>query len=358
MTAPQPRVVGLDALRALAALAVFVCHLGAYWELSGLPAKIPQVLDVGAHGVDVFIVMSGFVLGLAAFRAGRSLRVDNFLARRAVRLAPPYYVALAAAAVLAMSPIAQWFVPEPATATDVAWHVFFLQTWNPDRLGSINGSLWSVALEAQLYLVFPLIVLAIRRWGVAPVAALAVGLTLVMSTTSVQGPIWEALTDEHNLPVRLVQFVAGVACAHLFVSGRVPSARALWMVAALGGLVALAWSTAAVEPGRVLAWTIPSAALVLLVASTHGHALASTPLERWGLASYSFYVVHQPMILILGPLIRPHVTSDLLALGVGLLVVLPLTAVAAWVLYVLVERPAHEYGRRRFPLSREAVPAR
>lgn len=208
--------------------------------LSGLPSKVPQLLDVGAHGVDVFIVMSGFVLGLAAFRAGRSLRMDNFLVRRAVRLAPPYYVALAAATALAMSPIAHWFVPEPATATDVAWHVVFLQTWNPARLGSINGSLWSVGLEAQLYLVFPLVVLVARRWGIAPTAAGAIVLSLAMSALPLEGGVWAALTDEHNLPVRFVQFLAGVASARLFVSGRLPSVRILWTVTIIGGLVALA----------------------------------------------------------------------------------------------------------------------
>ncbi|QNF93451.1 acyltransferase [Janibacter sp. YB324] len=350
----HPRVVGLDALRGLAALAVFVCHLGAYWELSELPAKLPQLLDVGAHGVDVFIVMSGFVLGLAAFRAGASLRMDNFLARRAWRLAPPYLVALALATALAMSPIARWFVPEPARWSDVAWHLLFAQTWNPDRLGSINGSLWSVALEAQLYLVFPLVVLAVRRWGVLPVVLATATLSVVMSTVPADGALWDALTDEHNLPIRLVQFVLGVGCAHLYVSRRTPSSRVLWLVVVLGGLVALGWSTAAFEPGRVLAWSLPCAALILLVAGPAGQGLASTPLERWGLGSYSFYIVHQPVILLMSPLVRDHIASDALALFAGLVVALPATAGTAWLLYVLVERPSHQYGRRTFPLTATA----
>lgn len=356
MPPERQRIIGLDALRALAALAVFVCHLGTYWGLSGLPAKLPQVLALGAHGVDVFIVMSGFVLGVAAFRAGPSLRMDNFLKRRAVRLGPPYLVALALATALAMSPISSWFVAEPARWSDVAWHVAFAQTWNPERLGSINGSLWSVALEAQLYLLFPVVVLIVRRWEVAPVITVAAVLSIVLSTISVDGALWAALTDEHNLPVRLVQFVAGVACARLFVAGRLPSPKVLWAVTLLSGLVAVAWSTAALEPGRVLVWAVPCATVTLLVAGTHGRRLARTPLERWGLGSYSFYIVHQPMILALGPL-GERVDSDVVALALGLLVALPLTAAVAWVVYVLVERPAHQYGRRHFPLAAETAPA-
>lgn len=101
---------------------------------------------------------------------------------------------------------------------------------------------------------------------------------------------------------------------------------------------------------------MPCATVTLLVAGTLGRRLARTPLERWGLGSYSFYLVHQPMILALGPL-GERVDSDVVALALGLLVALPLTAAVAWVVYVLVERPAHQYGRRHFPLAAESAPA-
>ncbi|WP_306512330.1 acyltransferase family protein [Janibacter hoylei] len=351
------RVVGLDALRGLAALAVFVCHLGAYWGLTGLPSKVPQLLDVGAHGVDVFIVLSGFVLGLVAFRAGDSLRMDNFLIRRAVRLSPPYFTALAIATVLAMSPLYSWFVAERATWTDLTWHIFFAQTWNPARLGTINGSLWSVALEAQLYLTFPLIVLIARRWGMLPIVVGAVAMSVLMSSVSWGGPVGAGFTDEHNLPIRLVQFVAGVWGAHRYVSDRLPPRLVLWAMAVLGGLAAVGWSTAAFAPGRIVAWTIPCVGLVLLAAGPLGPSLSRTPFERWGLASYSFYVIHQPVLLLLAHFVRPHVASDVLAFVVGLVVALPVTALAAWVLYVLVERPSHEFGRRHFLLRSSSDPA-
>ena len=63
------------------------------------------------------------------------------------------------------------------------------------------------------------------------------------------------------------------------------------------------------------------------------------------------------MILALGPL-GERVDSDVVALALGLLVALPLTAAVAWVGYVLVERPAHQFGRRHFRLTAEARSAR
>lgn len=110
------------------------------------------------------------------------------------------------------------------------------------------------------------------------------------------------------------------------------------------------WTTADVEPGRVVVWSIPCAAAILLVAGPGGARLASTPLERWGLASYSFYLLHQPIVLVAGHVLRPHLTHDVAALLVGTVVALPLTALAAWLLYVGVERPSHRFGRRRFAI--------
>lgn len=85
MNSVPGRIVGVDALRALAALAVFLCHLVAYWQLTDLPFRLPELFATGAHGVDLFIVLSGFVLGLPSFHASRPLRTRNFLARRAFR---------------------------------------------------------------------------------------------------------------------------------------------------------------------------------------------------------------------------------------------------------------------------------
>ena len=127
-------VVGLDALRILAALAVFVCHLAAYWELQDLPLKLPELLANGSHGVDVFIVLSGFVLSLPVLVTGRELDTANFLRRRASRILPPYYVALALAAALALSPVAWMIVAERASLGDLAWHA------SSSRRGPRRGS--------------------------------------------------------------------------------------------------------------------------------------------------------------------------------------------------------------------------
>lgn len=348
-------VLGLDALRFLAALAVFVCHLAAYWGLTGLPLKLPELLTIGAHGVDVFIVLSGFVLSLPVFATGRDLNTANFLRRRATRILPPYYVALAFAAAIALSPAAGWTVAQRASLADLGWHAVLLQTWTPSRLGTINGSLWSVALEVQLYLLLPLLIVIAKRWGLSAVVTGAAVLSVVLSAVDLPGALGAALNDEHNLPIRLIQFVAGMACARIVAAGRAPSRRILWPALVVSALAAVGATTVEFRVGQAVLWALAASFLLLLVVDQLGPALARTPLEKWGLGAYSFYLLHQPIMLILGKMIRPHVANDWLALVVGIVVCLPVVSVAAWGMYLVVERPVHRFGRARYPVLQKAV---
>lgn len=348
-------VLGLDALRILAALAVFVCHLAAYWRLQDLPFKLPQLLAVGAHGVDVFIVLSGFVLSLPVFATGRDLDTGNFLLRRATRILPPYYGALAFAAVIAMSSAATWTVADRASLGDLAWHVVLLQTWAPSRVGTINGSLWSVALEVQLYLLLPVLIVMARRWGMTPIVFGAVIMSSVLSVVDLPGTMGAVLADEHNLPIRLVQFVAGMACAWVVAARKMPSRRLMWPALMVSGLVALGSSTADLRGGQAVLWSVAAAFLLLLTVDHLGPGLARTPFERWGLGAYSFYLLHQPIVLILGHFVGPQVGNGWLALVVGIVVCLPVVSVAAWGMYLVVERPVHRFGRARYPVLQKAV---
>src|SRR5580765_5188837 len=117
----RSRIAGIDGMRAIAALSVFGCHLVAYWHLQGrLPLKLTPLSELGAHGVDLFVVISGFCLALPVARSGLVLDSTNFFIRRAARILPPYYVALAACATLAIIPrTSHYVVGTPAGAKEV-----------------------------------------------------------------------------------------------------------------------------------------------------------------------------------------------------------------------------------------------
>lgn len=356
-TTTSARVEGVDALRGLAAIAVFVCHIGGYWGFLDLPGKLPQLVAAGAHGVDVFIVISGFCLALPLAGHRRPLRIPQFYGRRAWRILPPYYVALAIAAVLALLP-ATWHltVARQATLGDVLLHLVTGQAWVPGEVGTINGSLWSVALEVQLYLLFPLLVLAWRRWGITPVLIGAVALDLAWRGSGALGgpaPVGSDLV----VPARLDQFVAGMACAVAIRAGFTWSVRRGLVVFAIATLAALGTSTLDLGVFTGVAWAAAGSSAVLLLAGPLGRALGGTVLDRFGARSFSFYLLHQPVLLVGAPVVALLPGGMPVQLVVGGAIAFLVTVAAAELLYRGIELPSHHAGRRRFPVTVER-PAR
>lgn len=334
-------------------MAVLVCHIAGYWTFMALPWKLPELMALGAHGVDVFIVISGFVLFLPVVKARGYLDSRQFYGRRAFRILPAYYLALLFAAILAMwSRTAPLVVGERATVPELLLHVGGMQTWFPGSLGSINGSLWSISLELHLYLIFPLLVVVWKRWGLLPIFVVSVVLAVLWDATrewGVSGPVGFGLGGIHALPARLLQFVIGMWCAVKVVSGDLGRPRT-WLLAVLGtGLLATIASTAQWHVVAIhTAWGALGAALVMLACS---HALdfpALNVTEKFGERSYSFYLLHQPVLLILAPAVAllPGWPTQLVVGGLGTFIII---SVLAHVMYGAVELPTHKLGRRFFP---------
>ncbi|KYH43076.1 hypothetical protein AZH51_06405 [Branchiibius sp. NY16-3462-2] len=337
---------GVDALRGIGAFAVFVCHLNQYWSFLHLPGKLPQLSALAAHGVDLFIVISGFCLALPLTRGQPAVDAVPFWKRRALRILPSYYVALLAAFLLAVLP-ATWhlLVRSPATGGDLAAYAFFIQPWIPSTTGAINGSLWSVSLEVHLYLVFPLLVLWWRRWGLWSLLVASCVLSVVWSALGPLAP-GTALGYSFTLPDRLIQFVAGMCCAVIYQHRSAIDRR--WLVAALavGLVMAAGVDTADIGLGQAVVWAFPCAAAVLLFTGPVGDWFAETPLDGFGLRSYSFYLVHQPVIQVAAPAVAllPDAWPVYWILGGGL--VLLATSLVARVLYRCVEQPSHALSRQ------------
>ena len=144
---------------------------------------------------DFFVVLTGFVLFLPFAR--RPERIDEFQARtylwrRMRRIVIPYYVALAYAVLLPQFLVvvmrlfgreASW-QPMPSLG-DWLSHLTFSHMFFADHWSTMNGSLWTMSLEMQLYLLFPLLLIAANRWGWrALVVAIVVSVIFRMSSPS------------------------------------------------------------------------------------------------------------------------------------------------------------------------------
>lgn len=347
------RLSGLDGIRGLAALFVLLhhCYLLSF---PGYPANTGPAwagwLLYGHLAVVVFIVLSGFSLAVGPARAGwRTGPLPRFARRRAWRILPPYWAALTFSLIMSWGIAAPPGSAPPTGRTVVAFGLLL-----QDVVGAPtpNGAFWSIAVEAQLYLILPLLLLARRRIGaVATVGAV----TVVVVTIGAAAPVLPALRPlMHLAPQFAALFALGAVTAGIVTAGdrarRVPWH---WLAAALAApaLVATAvlgsvwwfshmfWIDLAVGPA--------TACLLAAVAVGRPRSLVRTldagPVRRLGRFSYSLYLVHAPIVVAVSTrLVAPRVT------GVGgflvtLAVAVPVAVGTAWAFSAVFEAPFQRY---------------
>ncbi|RYG70842.1 acyltransferase [bacterium] len=353
------RLAYIDTLRGVAALAVLYCHFLAYWldsvRVSGanLMAVVTRVATLGSHGVDLFIVLSGFCLFFPIVRKSRDnagITPIAFYRRRARRLLPAYYVALTIAFLLAISPLHTLIVAKPASFTDFLAYVFLVQTWSTKTMGAINGSLWSIALEAQLYLVFPLLLLIWRKKGLLPVVITGV-------LTGIFWQLFSSWSQTHHLlgirgdilfsafPARWIEFIAGMVAAHYVCHPSVKSAR-IGLVLFLVGIPAAVFTVVAHLSATFIsavAWGIPFAGLIVCLSHLPDTLFSAKKPLRFitgiGIVSYSLYLLHQPMLLLLAPFIKSLKLSIPLNFLIFTVIIIPLFYLIAIGFFNLFEKP-------------------
>ena len=330
----RAREAFLDGLRGLAALYVVAHH--AFLEVGSVPrgrgaALAATVFQFGRLSVAVFIVLSGYCLTASANRAD-PLGVGSlprFLARRAWRILPPYYAALALSLACVMF-IPQldrrtgghWDITLPVTVGAVGAHVLMIQNLSAGWAYKCNHAMWSVATECQIYVLFPLLLLpCVRRLGAATAV---VGACVLGAGCHYVAPGLDAAR-----PWYVGLFAIGMAAALTAKrSDLLPvEAQRRWGRWAFG--LALLTMAVAAANGRLKnhPWAVDlptgaaAGAFILycrsLTRPTNGRpGLTLSVLESraavWlGVASYSLYLIHPPVLAALHPLVRAAGGSDL-----------------------------------------------
>jgi peptidoglycan/LPS O-acetylase OafA/YrhL len=374
-TRSLPYVAALDGVRAIAVTAVLLYHAG----VPGVPG--------GFLGVDLFFVLSGFLITSLLLRElGGSGRIDlgRFWVRRARRLLPAAFLVIAVCLVAAAI-----FLPGEAARTRadalaafvyvnnweqiLADHSYFVAFQQP----SLLQHLWSLAVEEQFYLLWPLVLgLCLgrlgRRWTIALTLAgvlLSAAAMALLFTPGEDASRAYFGTDTHASGLLVGALLAFAWPLGRFHAAPRKSAAALLDAAAVAGLVAVlaamvTWHD--VDPivyrGGLLAFAV--AAAVLLAAVSHpacraGALLGVLPLRWIGARSYGIYLWHWPVMA----LTRPDVD---VALSRWILVPLQIGAVVALAAasYRWVEQPVRsgragralkEWLDRRAPRRRLAI---
>jgi peptidoglycan/LPS O-acetylase OafA/YrhL len=361
------RVVGLDGLRGVAALFVVLhhCYLMSYpgYPYNTGPSWLAWLL-YGHLAVVVFIALSGFSLAVAPARKEWKLGGKaRFAHRRAWRILPPYWAALVFSLIIAWA-----VVPQPGSAPPNGKTVVVYGLLMQDVFGSPvpNGAFWSIAVEAQLYLVFPLLLLVLRRAGAI---VMVTAVTVVVAAVGLLAPHVPAVGLLTRLtPQFAALFALGLAAAGIQrASERVRRLPWQWfaLVAVVPVLVLLAVK-GSVWWDREHFWVDlafgPAIALLLAAVATRRARsivwlLDTWPIRRLGSFSYSLYLIHAPIVVAISlKVVSPHFAPGLTRFGVTLALAVPVSVLAARWFGAVFEIPFQRY--RSWTALREAARAR
>jgi len=323
----QPtRLAFLDGIRGVCALYVVVCHSYTFTHGAVFDANDPAIAFSDGHfAVDVFLIVSGYGLGLSALKHG--MNQSRFFARRARRILPPYYAALAIALALIWLQFKtagiDW-VPDPK---QLLANLLLLNDLYPD----LNASFpfWSVAVEWRLYFLFPLLVFVFKRWGTAALFACAAVLAVLMQAAiatlfphlALDGSCpWYVVLLAMGLwgaycqPDRLLAKLMLIGSTGLVVAGFGTHAGVVFCDLAVGGFAVSAIAWLRYHPKTVL-----SSSLLVFVGS-------------W---SYSLYLSHVTTLYVVAAISKHWHWPPLAIFWLGIVT----AVVAAYGFYGLFERP-------------------
>lgn len=340
----------IQGLRGLAVLLVVLYHAG----LSGLPG--------GYVGVDVFFVISGYLItGLLLREIEDTDKIDfaRFYARRIRRLMP------AAAVVLVATLGAGWVIYSPLelaqlTSSAFATAIYASNIWfaylSTDYLASDAGAnpllhTWSLAVEEQFYLLWPLLLFFVARFG--SVRTLRVRLVFSMGTLAVVSLAACILLSQYaqpwaffGSPTRAWEFAAGGLIALWGTDRWLQNPNRVRLAGGAGLILILAaaglYTDKTTFPGYAAIVPVLGTALVILAGRSMIHVgagawLSVTPLRFVGDISYSLYLWHWPVFVFLALEVGPlGATERIFGLAAAFLL--------AWLTYVLVENPVR-FGR-------------
>jgi peptidoglycan/LPS O-acetylase OafA/YrhL len=337
----------IDGMRGCAASYIVFHHameMSRYKPTTAAQRFLGDLLGQGHSVVTIFIAISGFCLMLPVARSGLKLTggARKFFKGRVHRILPPYYIALALSilVIVLLIPAGERlaFLRAPSMQFSIMMHFLLIHNLNQSTFYGINGPLWSVATECQIYLLFPLMILAWRRFGM--VWSLLGIFILAHLAFHISGD---------RIPFNYIfTFALGMAAAVATVERR--AERWLFLVCCcslIGFILSVRWKVVVSDLCiGVLMATLMAILSVGKIAWLR--KLLSLRLLTWiGSFSYSLYLIHallQDCYLSTG--FSAHHTGTSLQLIIMFFVVSPINFLVAYLFYFVAEKPFLNRKRR------------
>ncbi|HYQ03651.1 MAG TPA: acyltransferase [Polyangiaceae bacterium] len=308
----------LTSVRFLAALEVVLMH--TMFELGGdavraVPAPISQLLTSGVLAVSFFFVLSGFILTYTYCDDEGDLRTApaKFWRARFARIYPLYFLGFLMDAPrvvsLFLGSVASAWTAVVKIAGAGAAYLTLTQAWHPRVTKTWNTPGWTLSVEAFYYATFPLLLLVTKRWKLSSICWAAValwGVPILLYASKFEAAMnpsartfWRSFP-----PLRLGEFVLGVAAGRLFLTKRfAPQLKGLGLVGAIAVALVLLLAVGANSlPAYLLRYTLGAPLFALAILALASGALptpswlGSSGLVLLGRASYAVYILHLPFM--------------------------------------------------------------
>ena len=362
----------IDILRGLAALGVVLFHarvdLWVGWveihthperfsAFDRLVAWLSIPLPFLGSGVMLFFLLSGFCIHYPNVSA-KQLKLGNYLIRRLARIFPPYLAAVLFSLLIEL--ICRYWLGHKTSSQLTIWKTVFMLQNYPPVTGQLwaNPSLWSLPVEVELYLVYPLIFWVSHKISLRWVFGSILFISL--------GALWLSITEfpwlENNFAKYLIVWCSGAFLAIMFKDAK----NSLWkpwyfiLSFVAFGVAILSLKILPQFIGYIF-WSIGFFFLIILCLSSRKPALLLPkqllqPLLKLGQISYSLYLIHFPLFRLMGG-IWVQATGEKPA---NLLLSFAAAGVAIGVgrvFYSVVERPTHQLARALGRGKAEVKPA-
>ncbi|WP_348262105.1 acyltransferase [Telmatobacter sp. DSM 110680] len=354
---PRVHLRYVDGFRGFAALYVVLNHAflqtwpgnlyGAAFAPQGTVAFMTHWLDFGTSAVTFFIAISGFCLMLPVLGNQGTLGpggARGFFYHRARRILPPYYAALLLSIGLVATLIGSYThsvydASLPMTKFGIFSHFVLIHNLQQTTIDQISAPLWSIAVESQIYLLFPLFVAIRLRLGMEAVLGGSFLLSMVL-LSMVSGTTHKGL-----MPVYIFVFAMGMYAAEVAVGPR--RILFVWMGCAAGLLMlGMFFVVPALQRFALSDVVVGVVSMCLLITCGHwpnnplARVASSKPIVRIGKFSYSLYLVHFPVQQVLWKyVVFPMKLGQVTTFGIMATAGTGLIIIFAYGFYLLFERP-------------------
>jgi peptidoglycan/LPS O-acetylase OafA/YrhL len=334
------RLNSIQSLRAVAASLVVFLHIRGIEELYGDPTTPLLNWFEGAFGVDIFFVISGFIMVYVTYSKPSGLsHAGLFLTKRIIRVVPAYWF-YTFVMVLLLLVVPQAFRDTTFDLVRSVKSLFFI----PQDQLPIHSIGWTLNYEMYFYLLFALFLLLPRKALLPGISVLFVSLVVLGRFLRLESAIFRQISD----PI-VLEFVFGMYIGYFFLRDKYLPKGLAWTCAALGASLIVFSFFVKWSGHRILFWGVPAGLIVLGASSLERNAYSfSGTVSELGNSSYSLYLSHPLTLFAVGKVLAVLHLSGYLYNAILITLAYAASVIVGIISFRAIEKTSSRYLIRRF----------